>query len=186
MRLRELRRIQAEVGNGLLVELPARRQLLALLELLYSALSLATPASVSRTRIEPVLAERLLNLSDFASRQVVRRDRLAVFSGLLLTILLTLLVLSILFALVLGLAVLPALILVFHLLTLRLLLIGVGRSEGSGRAEHGGRQQSNCELSHDMSSLWVHYILINAHERTPLPERVSARDENAVTLAGGT
>ena len=65
--LRELRRIQAEVGDGLPVELPGRRQLLALLELLQSALGLVAPASVSRARLETVLDERLLNLSDFVS-----------------------------------------------------------------------------------------------------------------------
>jgi hypothetical protein len=71
-RLRELGTIQSEIGNGLLIELSVRLDLLALLELLDSVLGLATPAAVGRTGLEPVLVKRLLNLPDLPARQVLR------------------------------------------------------------------------------------------------------------------
>src|SRR5262249_7266251 len=83
--------VETEVGHCLLVKLPAGLDLLALLELLDGVLGLPSPPAIRATDLEAVLVQRLLDLADFAARQV-RRLRL-ILGGLLLLRLLGLLVL---------------------------------------------------------------------------------------------
>jgi hypothetical protein len=63
--------IQAEIGNRLLIKLPGRLQLLALLELLYGILGFAAPAPVRSAGLEAILVQRLLHLPYFTPGQVL-------------------------------------------------------------------------------------------------------------------
>src|SRR6516164_675425 len=64
--------IEAEVGHRLLVKLSARLDLLALLELLDGVLGFRSQPAIRATNLESILVERLLSLTDLATRQVLR------------------------------------------------------------------------------------------------------------------
>jgi hypothetical protein len=82
--LGELRCIQAEVSDGLLIELSGCLQLLALLELLHGVRRLAAPASVGWACLEAILVQRPLNLPHLTARQAVGGYGLVILGSLLL------------------------------------------------------------------------------------------------------
>jgi hypothetical protein len=160
--------VEAEVGHRLLVELAARLNLLALLELLESVLGFRSPPAIRATDLEPVLVERLLSLTDLATRQVLLR--LIVLRSLLLLRLLVLL----------GLV--------------RLLLLGLWllhltlRCSEHRRTDHRRRQQRDSDLSH--SAFSKKSIIpgsrngfsssVNAGETVLLQEPATIQDEMSV------
>jgi hypothetical protein len=121
--------VEAEIGHGLLVKLPAGLDLLALLELLDGGLGLRPQPAIRATDLEPVLVERLLSLADLTTRQVLLR--LIVLCSLLLLRRLSL----------------------AGLLLLCLWLLLIVRGGEHRRADQGRRQQRDNDLSHSAFSI---------------------------------